>query len=241
MGPEGVYPIPADIDYLNALKIHIWPNHPTRITLAGCLDEFIFLTHETPDSGDAQIRLSWGGPESGSEILWVASADQAQDARLLIESFLALQHAEIRARYLASADSFQRLSDRLVADRETVQVYCDENQAFVETRTAIHYEGEDSETAAAYFELCRFAPKVVARSGGGGGISFPHDVESVGLRTVQSQLLYRFEGFPEVDRCPGPDIDEPWGQCELPVDGAWVARFSWAPVCRDDEGPEDGC
>ncbi len=242
MNGEGTYRIPSDLEYLDALSIDVQRRRPTRIKLAGCLDEYIFLNHELDDSGMARIQLDWGGPQAGSEVLWTGSAtEDPQGLELLFESVVAAHFQEIGARYFATTDAFERLADAMTQERDVVQVYCDANVAYVETRTSIHYEDENSDVAAPFFELCRFEGKVVANSGGGLGVAFPHGLQNVGPIFMSSHLVRRLDDSTDIDRCTAGLGDELWGACQLPIIGDWHAHFSWEPVCPDSAGSDEGC
>lgn len=239
----GTYPVPDDLDYLGALHIRLDPKSDVQIMLAGCLDEFIYLTLEMGSPGAAQIRLSWvGGPNPGSEVLWRGSAvTDDGNVEEQLEALIASQYQEISLRYLTSADDFDRLTDRMAQERDVMIVHCDENLRYVQTRTSIFYEGEDSDILTTYLELCSFEKKVVANAGHATGISFPHQLKEIGPIQISTHLVHRLDGSIDFERCTEVSLDEQWGDCQEPIGGPWSAHYTWGPVCFDDAGPEEGC
>ena len=169
----------------------------------------------------------------------VAEDKSAQEEQLkaMIES----QHAEISTRYLASADAFNRLADLMAENSDVVQLYCDENVAYVETRSSIYYEDENVELAAPYFELCRFESKVVASHLGAAGIVFPHHLDELGPLFVSGRLARRVLNVNSLEDCAEVSLAEEWGSCQQPISEPWYAYFSWRPICPDGPGPKDRC
>ncbi|MDJ0907558.1 MAG: hypothetical protein QNI99_00075 [Woeseiaceae bacterium] len=250
MSPYETYPVPDDLEYLEA------PDFPyttltlrytasdAQIKLAGCIDEGVHLTHQIDDSGTARILLAWlvNTPNWESEVLWsgsIASEDEGFEGQL--EPLIVSQYQEISTRYLGSANDFDRLADRMAQERNVVLVHCDENLRYVQTRTAIFYEGEDSDLLTTYLELCRFESKVVANNGHATGISFAHQMKEVGPILVSTGLVRRLDNSIDFERCAEVSLDEEWGVCQEPISGSWFAHFSWGRICTDDDGPEDGC
>ena len=248
MEPEGTNPIPEDFGYLDALSIRLEPGFDSRISLYGCVDEYslaeqVYLAHGVSDIGVAEIRLAQvRGTQETSEVLWSGSvASDDLDVEEQLEALISSQYQEISSRYLASADDFDRLADRMAQERDVVLVHCDENLRYVQTRTSVFYEGEDSETLTTYLELCSFENKVVANAGHATGISFPHQLKEIGPMLVSTHLVHRLDDSIDFERCAEVNLDEQWGDCQEPISGPWFAHYSWGPACSDDAGPEDGC
>ncbi len=158
-----------------------------------------------------------------------------------LQSLMTSQFSEISERYSASAAAFESLAEAMDQDRDVVQVHCDDNLRYVQTKSSIFYEGEESEVLTSFLELCRFEEKVVASNGDSVGVKFPHSFHEIGSLLVVTGLVRRLEDSMEVEACRDARLDEQWGHCQEVISGEWYARFTWSPICPDGVGSEEGC